>query len=92
MFQGPGKTPELCGSKGVRKKKLAGRICGRILQKRQKRGRSKFCKEVLYFSVMKNTQRQRQNLIFISIDPWAERCIDVFVKLAELFPNLAGLF
>jgi hypothetical protein len=41
---------------------------------------------------MTNTQRQRQNLIFISIDPWAQRWVDVFVKLAELFPKLAELF
>jgi hypothetical protein len=49
-------------------------------------------KEVPYFIVMTNTRRQRQNLIFTSRDPWAECCIDVFVKLDELFTKLAELF
>jgi hypothetical protein len=52
----------------------------------------KGAKEDPYFTVMTKTQRQRQNLIFISIDPRAERCIDVFVNSADLSPKLAELF
>jgi hypothetical protein len=50
-------------SKRAEEKKLAGRIHGRNLaecyQKWQKGGRKKFSKEILNFTVMTNTQRQR---------------------------------
>jgi hypothetical protein len=61
-------------------------------QKWQKRGRTKCWKEIPYFTLLRNTRRQRQNLIFISIGRWVERCIDVKIKLAELFSKLAELF
>jgi hypothetical protein len=56
-------------SKGAGGKKLAGRICGRILaefcQKWQKRGRRELSKEVPNFSVMTNSQRQTKCNILI---------------------------
>ncbi len=64
----------------------------RILPKAAEKGQKKIFKRVPCFTVMTNTQRQRQNLILISIFPWAERCTDVSVKLAEHFLRLAELF
>jgi hypothetical protein len=48
-----GRNSDQKAQKGPQKKKLAERICGRILaefnQKWQKRGRRKFSKEIPYF-------------------------------------------
>jgi hypothetical protein len=56
--------------RGRGKRKLAGRIHGRNLakcyQKWQKRGQRKFSKEILSFTEMTKTQKQRQSSIFIS--------------------------
>jgi hypothetical protein len=50
-----------------------------------------FLKKFLISSNDKHSvPKKKVNLI--SIDPWTERCIDVFVKLAELFLKLAELF
>jgi hypothetical protein len=46
----------------------------------------------LIFTVMANSQRERKNLNSFSIDPSAEGCLDVFVKLAELFPKGTNIF
>jgi hypothetical protein len=62
---------------------------GRILPTAAEKGPRKFSKEVPYCTVMANSQRQRQNLTLILIDPSDEVGIDVSVKLAELFPKLA---
>jgi hypothetical protein len=63
-----------------------------ILPKVPEKGPKKISKEVPYFTVMTNTQRQRQNLIYISTDPWVERCIDIYITLPEHYPKLAELF
>jgi hypothetical protein len=78
--------------KRARGEKFSGRIRVQILAefylKWQKKGRRKFSTEVAYFTVMANTQRQRQNLIFISKN-WPFGLNAAFFvsvkKLAELF-------
>jgi hypothetical protein len=50
---------------------------GKKTQQLCRKWRRKFLKEVAYFTVMINTQGQRQNLIYILVYPSAESCTDV---------------
>ncbi len=91
--------PEIPAKKlkrGQRKKKLAGRNCGRILaefcQKWQKRGRIHFLKNFLLLQVMKNAQRQWQNFIYNFVDPSAERCFAFYVKIGRTFARIGWHF
>ncbi len=75
-------------SKGAEKEKIwPEELVAEFWPNFTKRGRTKFWLKIPHFTLIRNTQRQRQNLIFISIGPWVERCIDVKIKLANFFPN-----
>jgi hypothetical protein len=82
-------------SKGAEEKKLARRIHGRNLaecyQKWQKRGPRKLS-NVLYFTVMINTQRQRQYSIFITNCGFSWILQWCFSEIGRTLPKLGRTF
>ncbi len=62
---------------------------GRILQKRSRRN---FLKEFPSFTVITNTRRQWQNLIYNFVDPSAERCFAFYVKIGKTFSGIGRTF
>jgi hypothetical protein len=82
--------------KGPGKKNFAGEFVAdfwpNITKSGRKRTKFKFYKEVLYSTEITKTQRQRHDLIFISITLGLNAALMFFVKLAELFLKLAELF
>ncbi len=83
-------------SKGAEKKKLDRRIHGwnlaKCSQKWQKRGWRKFSKEILFSTVMTNTQRQWQSSIFISNCGFSWTLHWCFCEIGRSFPKLAKPF
>jgi hypothetical protein len=67
---------------------LAGRICGRILPKGAK---EKFLK-VPYFTVMANSQRQRQNLILILNLTLRLKAALMFCEIGRTFSKIGRTF